>query len=343
MDNQPTGAASPSPSSPPTVLVTGATGFLGANLVAGLNALGYPVRALHRRTSRFDGLEGLEYEPVLGDLLDPASLRAAMEGVDWVFHAAAVADYWRTPPEILYRVNVEGTRHVMAIALESGVRRVVFTSSVAALGVPPDDRPLNEEATFNLPPHRFPYGHSKHLAEQIVQVFVTRGLEAVIVNPAVIIGPRDHHFISGSLIRAVYRRQVPVAPPGGTNYVAVEDVVAGHLAAIQRGRPGERYILAGENLTYREMFRIVAEVVGVPPPRWTLPRPLVGPLALAVDLLNRVWPGHLPIDGNQIRLSGRFLYFDGSKARQELGLGPPTPFREAVRAAFQWYREHGDL
>ncbi|HID89848.1 MAG TPA: NAD-dependent epimerase/dehydratase family protein, partial [Anaerolineae bacterium] len=158
-------------------LVTGSTGCVGANVVAALLRRGYEVRAMHRPTSRLDALEGLEVEQVVGDILDPPSLARAMEECDWVFHVAAVSDYWRTPPEVIYRVNVEGTRNVVEAALRAGVHRLIYTSSVGALGIPPEGRLLDESSVFNLPPHRFPYGHSKHLAEEVVREAVAEGLD----------------------------------------------------------------------------------------------------------------------------------------------------------------------
>jgi dihydroflavonol-4-reductase len=327
-------------------LVTGSTGFVGANLVEGLVAARHQVRALHRSSSRLDALAGLSYEPAIGDVLDLASLEDVMGGVDWVFHVAAVADYWRQGGTTqLYQVNVEGTRHVLAAALASGVRRVVFTSSAAALGMPPEQTgaSLDESATFDLPPSRFPYGHSKHLAEEVVREFVARGLDAVIVNPTVILGPKDLNFISGSIIREVYRRRVRAVPPGCINYVDVSDVVAGQIAAAERGRMGERYLLGGHNLTHREALQVIAQVVGVPPPRLRLPLALIGPLALLVDLFNRVWPGEALADGNQVRLMKHTFLFDSSKARRELALGSPVPFQTSVERTFQWYKENGYL
>jgi dihydroflavonol-4-reductase len=331
-------------------LVTGSTGFVGANLVEALGAAGHAVRALQRPSSRLDALAGLTYEPAIGDVLDPSSLRAAMDGVDWVFHVAAVADYWRQGGTArLYRVNVGGTRNVLEAALAADVRRVVFTSSAASLGIPPENnerniaQPVDESATFNLSPTLSPYGHSKHLAEQVVQASVNRGLEAVIVNPTVILGPRDLNLISGSLVVAVYRRQVRVVPPGGVNYVDVSDVVAGQIAAAERGRVGERYILGAHNLTHQQVAVTLAQVVGVPPPRLHLPWTLMDPLAVAVDLFNRIWPGEPLVDGNQVRLMKNRLFFDSSKAQQELNLGPPIPFRTSVERTFQWYRANNYL
>ncbi len=327
-------------------LVTGSTGFVGANLVEGLSAAGHRVRALHRANSRLEALAELDYESAIGDVLDPPSLAAAMKGVEWVFHVAGVADYWRQGgTERLYRVNVEGTRCVLEAALAAGVRRVVLTSSAAALGVPANGNGavLNEAATFNLPPTRAPYGHSKHLAEQLAREFAACGLEVVIVNPTVILGPKDLNLISGSLICEVYRRRVPVIPPGGVNYVDVADVVAGHIAAAERGRSGERYILGAHNLTHREALHVISQVVGVSPPRWSIHYKLVEALAVSVDLFNRFWPGEPLSDGNQVRLMKHTLFFDDTKARRELELGPPTPFELSVERTFRWYRENGYL
>jgi len=327
------------------VLVTGSTGFVGANLVEGLAIAGHEVRAMHRPSSRLDALAGLTYESVIGDVLDPNSLSSAMENVDWVFHAAAVADYWRQGGTArLYQVNVGGTRHVLEAALACGVRRVMFTSSAATLGAPATrDGLLDESASFNLPPARSPYGHSKLLAEEMIHEFLGRGLEVVTLNPTVILGPRDLNMISGSLILAVYRRRVPAIPPGGVNYIDVADVVAGHIAAAERGQPGERYILGAHNLTHQQAVTQIAQAIGVPPPRLKVPSPLIDPLAVAVDLFNRLWPGEPLTDGNQVRLMRHTLFYDGSKAQRELRLGSPTPFAASVERTFRWYRENGYL
>jgi len=324
------------------VLVTGANGFLGSNLVAALAARGDAVRALHRSTSDLRALAGLTYEDATGDVLDEASLCSAMTGCEIVFHVAAVADYWRMPVERLYRVNVEGTRDVIRAAVAAGVRRVVLTSSVAALGIPPKGKLLDEQSQFNLPPHRFPYGHSKAQAEIVAREEAGDALELVIVNPAVILGPRDLHFISGSIIKEVYQRRVPICPPGGTNYISVDSVVAGELAAAEKGRPGQRYILGGVNLPHAEAFMTVARLLEVPfvcrrVPGWLLP-----PLAVLVDLYNRLGLGPRLVDGNQVRLSGQEIYVDNSLARRELDL-PPTDFEATVLATFRWYRQEGLL
>lgn len=324
-------------------LVTGGTGFVGANLVAALNERGVAALVLHRESSSQKALEGLDYDSVLGDILDePEALARCMEGCDWVFHVAAVADYWRQGKEWLYKVNVEGTRRVLEGARLAGVQRVVFTSSLAAMGMPQPGQLLTEANEFNLEPAQFPYGHSKHLAELEVQRAVEQGVEAVIVNPSIVLGARDVNQISGSIIVEVARGLVRFLPPGGANYVAVEDVAAGHIAAAEKGRTGERYILGGENLTSAEMVALVAEVVGRPAPRVRLPAWFLPPAAWAVRGARAILGNRVPMDENQVRLLARYVYADSQKAIAELGL-PQTPVRTAVQRAYNWYNRNGVL
>jgi dihydroflavonol-4-reductase len=323
-------------------LVTGATGCVGANVVAALLTRSYDVRAMRRATSSLDALDGLHPEIVVGDILDPPSLQAALRGCELVFHVAAVSDYWRTPAERIYEVNVKGTRHVLAAALEAGVERVVYTSSVGALGVPKPGHLLDESDTFNLAPRRFPYGHSKHLAEEAVREAIALGLDAVIVNPAAVIGARDVHFIGGSLLREVRRGLSWFAPPGGLNWVEARTLGLGHVLAAENGRTGERYILGGENVSHHEALTTVAQVVGGRRPLGTLPRSALDLAALLVDAFNALWPGTPRLSGEQTRMSGVEICCDCSKARRELGF-PETPFRVGVERAYAWYIAHGDL
>lgn len=323
------------------VFITGGTGFVGANLVAGLNARGVTPRVLHRPTSSQQALAGLAYESVLGDVLDPAAkLAEAMAGCDWVFHVAAVADYWRQQPDWIYRVNVDGTQNVLLAARLAGVQRVVFTSSLAALGVPAPGEMLTESSLFNVPSQVWPYGHSKHLAEQAVRKAVDAGISAVIVNPSIVLGPRDVNQISGSIIVEAARGLAKINLPGGTNYVAVQDVVAGHIAAAEKGRPGERYILGQANLPHAQAVATICEVLGKRPPRLNLPRWSLPAAALGVRAARFVLGNRVPFDENQVRMLGVFIYADTTKAVQQLDL-PQTPFRQTVMEAADWYRRHG--
>ncbi|MCJ7512037.1 MAG: NAD-dependent epimerase/dehydratase family protein [Anaerolineales bacterium] len=320
---------------PETVLVTGATGFIGAALCRALLAQGHSVQAFHRPTSDRRSLDGLDVVHHLGDILRPETLAPAMRGVDWVFHLAAEAAYWRNPDQVI-ETAVQGTQNVVLAARAAGVRRVVMTSSLAALGVPSGAGWLDEQHTFNLPPGRFPYGFAKHQSEQEA-LRIAEGLpEVVIVNPSAVFGPGDRKPISGSLIIEAARGLGFVYVDGGWNVVHIDDVIRGHLAAAQLGRAGERYLLGGENLTHRETLEIIAQVVGRRPPWLRLPGWSVPPLAALIDGLRSVVT--LPMDGNQLRLSRHRLFCDLSKSRRELGMPEPIPFRQAVHDFWDWYR-----
>jgi len=324
------------------VLVTGGTGFVGSQIVAALVRRGDTVRVLRRASSSLVVLDGLEIEHFLGDVLEPEAVARAVTGCDLVFHAAAVASYWRAQREQVYRVNVEGTRIVMAACLAAGVPRVVHTSSVAAIGIPRDGRPADETAAFDAVSATFVYADSKHRAEAVVLQAVARGLPAVIVNPGAVYGAGDHNLISGSMVLEFARRSVPLVPAGGLCVADVDAVVQGHLVAAERGRVGERYILGGENLTYLEIATDICAVVGRRPPRATVPAWTLPPAALAVDALNRLHIGPPVVSGEQIRMAGLNVFYDSAKAVRELSY-PLLPFRRAVETAYRWYREHGYL
>ncbi|MGH2627033.1 MAG: NAD-dependent epimerase/dehydratase family protein [Anaerolineales bacterium] len=325
---------------PETVLVTGATGLLGSALCRSLIALGHPVRALHRPTSSLILIEGLPVTRISGDVLQPETLPLAVEGAEWVFHAAAEAAHWRRPADLI-RTAVDGTRNVLEAARRAGVRRAVLTSSLAAMGVPGRGGLLDETSEFNLPPDRFPYGYAKRQSEIEALWIGASGLPVVIVNPGAILGPGDLHRIGGSLVIEMARGWARVWTDGGANYVHIDDVVRGHMAAMQRGLPGERYILGGENLTHREAFAILSQITGRPPPRIRIPGALIEPAATAVDLLGPLF--RLPIDGNLLRLSRYFFFCDTTKSRRDLDLPPPRPFRQAAQEAYDWYRAQGVL
>ena len=321
-------------------LVTGATGFIGSALCRALAAEGYRLRALHRTTSSLLPLEGLPVERALGDIRQPETLAAACRGVDIVFHAAAESAYWRNPRQVI-PAAVEGTRNVVQAALSAGVRRLVLTSSLAAMGLPNPGELLTEAHTFDLPPQAFPYGYAKYQAEREALRLAGDRLEVVIVNPCVVLGAGDVHQISGSLVIEAARGRTFLWMDGGINVVHIDDVAAGHLAALRRGRPGERYLLAGENLSHRQVFTTLAEIVARRPPWFKLPHAAVTPVAALIDGLRRFVP--LPVNGDQLRHASHYLWCDPTKARHELGLAQPLPFRQAAQEAFDWYCQQGVL
>ncbi len=321
-------------------LVTGGTGFVGSHVARSLAAEGHTVRVLHRPASKLTALDGMEFEHALGDILDAESLRAACDGCDWVFHVAAVADYWRSSPQAIIQANVEGTRTVLNAARESGVRRVVFTSSAAAIGLRQDGKPAGENAMFNRSPAQFPYGYSKALAEVACREAVAAGQDIVIVNPVVVIGPGDLNRISGELILSVAQLgpAIPV-PPGGVAMTDVRDIARWHVRAAERGICGERYILGTVNTPHADLLAMIADVVNVPRPGFPVPAfalPIMGAL---VDWARSLG---LPIkaDGTQIRLSGKEVYFSFDKAWEAFG-PPEVTLRQSIQDASDWYAAHG--
>lgn len=321
-------------------LVTGGTGFLGAHIVRMLVERGHEVRVLRRSSSRTDLIADLPVEHAFGDVTDADSVRKAAQGCAWVFHTAAVADYWRAQRAKMYQVNVDGTRNVLNAAQAAGVERVIFTSSAAAVGLRADGQPSDESVPFNLLPERFPYGHSKFLAEQEVAKAVQAGLSVVTLNPSVIFGPGDLNLISGSMIAEPARGLVPpFYPAGAVTAIDVRDVAAAHLAAAERGQSGERYILGAWDATYRELFTLICQIVGARAPKLPLPKALATPLSALINALSRLGL-KLPVDGNQIWLSARRMLFDSSKARAVFG-APQISLRQSLEDTYQWYVQHG--
>lgn len=321
-------------------LVTGGTGFVGSHVARVLVKAGHEVRVLHRASSRLDALAGVAFESALGDLTDRDALRAACNGCDWVFHVAAVADYWRADLVRMFEANVEGTRNVLRAARAAGVRRVVFTSSAGAIGMRRDGTPASETDDFNLSPRRFPYGYSKALAEGVALAEVRKGQDVVIVNPVVVMGPGDLNMISGNFVTRIkqFGALVPV-PSGGVAVIDVRDVARMQLAAAEHGRTGERYILGAANYAYRDYFAMIADVVGAPHPSLTVPDALLGLAAGAIDALRLVGI-ETPVDANQTRLGSRNLFFDYSKAWRELG-EPQVPMRQSLEDTYRWYVANG--
>lgn len=331
------------------ILVTGATGFIGSRLCRALLDDGHEVRALHRAESPLNVLAGLPVELALGDILDPPSLDPCVEGVHAVIHCAGELGprASRLTQEAVVNSHVIGTRNVAQASLRCGVDRLLYTSSAAALGVPGfpsagETTPLMTEShRWNYDSRLWPYGYAKHMAEQELLRAVRAGLDGVIVNPSVVIGAGDLHQASNAFIVHIALRGLPVAIPGGVNVVHIGDVLQGHLAALERGRTGERYILAGENLSIPRLLTLTAELAGRKPPRVTVPVWAARAGSSLLNLSPRILG--LPLTGSLLRLAGRFFFYDSSKSRNELGLGQPIPFQRAASESLTWYAENGYL
>jgi len=322
-------------------LVTGGTGFVGANVVRELLAQGRAVRVLARPGSDRRAIAGLGVEIVEGDLLDPASLRRAVKGVNSVFHVAADYRLWARHPEELHRVNVGGTRAVLEAAGEAGVSRVVYTSTVGALGIPGDGTPGTEATPVSLRDMVGPYKASKFLAEQVALGFAHQGLPVVVVNPSAPVGPWDvKPTPTGRMVVDFLEGKMVATLDTGLNLVHVQDVARGHLLAAERGKIGEKYILGNRNLSLAEIGALLSEIAGIRPPRVRIPYWVAWSAALSMEAVARVTgaPPRVPLTA--VRMAKKRMYFDPAKAVRELGL-PQTDVRDALRDAAEWFRAHG--
>ncbi len=317
------------------ILVTGATGFVGSHLVKELLARGHSVRILRRTTSPLRMIEGLPVETIIGDVTERDSVQQAVKGCQVVFHVAGHISFWSGNNALQTKINVQGTRHVVEAALAAGtVERLIHTSSIAAIGIP--DGIGDETLAYNWWPHHINYCNSKYLAEQEVQRGVKLGLNAVIVNPATIFGPGDLNLNAGAIVLQMKKGRIPFFIPGGCCTCDVADVVAGHIGAWEKGRTGERYILGGENLTWKEIMLQVAEVIGVKPPQRKIPTRLFSLMGHGSDIISHFTKKE-PTLSRESTLMAQFLYyFSSEKAKRELGYRF-IPFRESAKRTHDWY------
>lgn len=327
-----------------SVFVSGGSGFVGSAVIRRLLSEGFRVRALIREGSRCEGFDPAGVEIVSGDLRDAGAVRRAMQGARYAFHVAADYRLWVPDPATMIAINVEGTRNVMQAALAAGVERIVHTSSVATLaldeagGVSDETRPAIEDDAIGL------YKKTKLRAERLVEAMVAQqALPAVIVNPSTPVGPCDvKPTPTGKIIVEAASGRMPAYVDTGLNLVHVDDVAAGHLAALRHGRIGERYVLGGENVGLREMLGVIAGIVGRPAPRIALPRPLIYPLALAAEAFAAV-TGRTPfVTRDGLRMARHRMFFSSEKARRELGYRA-RPYGDGLAEAIAWFRVAGML
>jgi dihydroflavonol-4-reductase len=326
------------------ILVTGASGFLGSAVVRHLLKAGHNVRALVRSTSSRINLADLRAEIVEGDLRDVESLIRAMAGIRFVFHVAADYRLWARNPQEIVRTNVEGTRNLMTAALRAGVERIVYTSSVATLKTRPDGKASDETFRLEVQSAVGAYKYSKVVAERLVETMAAeQKLAAIIVNPSTPIGPGDvRPTPTGRIIVEAAAGRMPAYIDTGLNLVHVDDVAAGHLAALQKGRIGERYILGGQDVLLGDMLREIARQAGCTPPRLRLPRQLIFPIAYGAEAVAH-FTGREPfVTTTGLRLAKDRMFFTSAKAERELDYRA-RPYSEAVADAIAWFRQHGYL
>jgi dihydroflavonol-4-reductase len=322
-------------------LVTGGTGFIGANVARELVEAGDTVRVLARPGSDRRALADVPVEFVEGDLLDPASLRRAVRGVQTVYHVAADYRLWTADPATLYRTNVDGTRAVLEAAGDAGVSRIVHTSSVGALGIPKDGRPGTEDTPVTLADMVGAYKRSKFLGEQVALELARRGLPVVIVNPSAPVGPWDvKPTPTGQMIVDFIRGRMIATVDTGLNVVHVRDVARGHLLAAERGKPGERYILGHRDLPLAEIFGILADLTGRRPPRFRVPYALAWVGAACCEGVARLTRRPPAVPLTAVRMARKRMYFSSARAVRELGL-PQTDVRVALADAVAWFDAHG--
>jgi dihydroflavonol-4-reductase len=316
-------------------LVTGGNGFLGSAVVRLLAARGDSLRLTRRRRSRLENVKDVEHEAVQCDVLDRAAVRRALKGVDRVFHLAGLVSMRPEDDQRLFDVNVGGTRIVLEECLRAGVERVVYTSSVGAIGPAEEGGATDERQVFTAGRLGIPYINSKHEAEVEAFRLAAKGLPVVVVNPAYVLGRGDVYARATSIVRRFLLGRIPAYVPGALNVVDVQDVAHGHLLADERGAVGERYILGNRNYTLDRLWADLSRVSGVEPPALRLSAGVAMRLAQAAEAASR---GRAPITVQEVRLSSQWWTYRNTKAKRELAWRP-SPHEETIEATVAWYRD----
>ena len=324
------------------ILVTGASGFVGSAVVRALLERGEVVRVLMRPASDRQNIADLDVDVVEGDLLQPGSLKDAVQGCTGLYHVAADYRLWTRDPAAMFRANVDGSCAIISAAAKAGVERIVYTSSVAVLGIVPGDNG-DEDTPVTYADMIGVYKRSKYCAEEAVRAVIDEtGAPVVIVNPSTPIGPRDvKPTPTGRMIVEAACGKMPAFVDTGLNVVHVDDVAAGHLLAFDKGEVGQRYILGGENMSLKQILVEIAELVGRKPPSICLPHNLILPIAAMAELWTRLSGGDEPfatIDG--VRMAKKKMYFSSAKAMRDLGYAP-RPAKQALADAVRWFTDNG--
>jgi dihydroflavonol-4-reductase len=324
------------------VFLTGATGFVGHHVARALAADGAQLRLLARKTSTLSHLEGIPADIIQGDLADPDPLAPALDGCDAVVHVAADYRLWIPDPAPMYRANVDGTRALLRLAREAGVRRFVHTSSVATLPFGHEGRVLDEGAQASLKDMLGHYKRSKFLAEQEALAAAKAGQDVIILNPSAPVGPMDAKPTpTGRIFVDFLNGRFPAYVDTGLNLVDVHEVARAHVSALTHGRAGERYILGGENLTLKRILDILSELSGIPAPTLRIPLALAAAYALGEELIRGRLLGRMPrATLDEVRMGSKKMWVSSARAQEELGFRA-LPVRPALAGAVAWYREQG--
>ncbi len=323
-------------------LVTGATGFIGSRLARKLLEKGADLRVLVRKNSNLENISDLPVDVVCGDLTKPETLLPALEGCEALFHVAAEYKLWVPKPETIYRTNVDGTVNIMKAALKKGIKRIVYTSSVATLGTNPDGTPADENTPVTIKDMIGHYKRSKYIAEEKVKEMVKKaGLPAIIVNPSTPIGPGDiKPTPTGRIIIEAASGRMPAYVDTGLNIVHVDDVADGHILAFEKGKIGERYILGGENLSLRQLLEKIAHLTGRPAPKIKISPNIVLPIAYVAELIAKITKKEPFITVDGVLMSKKKMFFSIRKAKKELGYNP-RPVDEAIKDSIDWFKQKG--
>ena len=324
------------------VFLTGATGFVGHHVAHALAAQGADLRLLVRKSSNLQNLEGIRGETVLGDLLDPESLRSGLEGCDALMHVAADYRLWIRDPKSMYRANVDGTRELLRMARETGVKRVVYTSSVATMHFRTDGLVINEDTPVSLKDMVGHYKRSKFLAEQEALKAAQSGQQVILLNPTTPIGPYDWKPTpTGRIFVDFLNRKFPAYVDTGLNLVDVTEVARTHVAALTVGKPGKRYILGGENLTLKQILDKMAAITGLPSPTTKIPFAVAATYAFFEEWITGRIRGKEPrATLEEVRMGRKKMFASSAHAQQELDFRI-VPVYPAMRAAIDWFRANG--
>lgn len=322
--------------------VTGATGFLGSHVARALSEQSADLRLLVRPTSNLTNVTGLKADTVTGDLRDPASLEKAMAGCDTVFHVAADYRLWVRDPQEMYRSNVDGTRAILEAARKNGVKRIVHTSSVATMGFTCTTHPADEDSPVSLADMIGPYKRSKFMSEQMALEAGRSGMHVVVVNPTTPVGEQDvKPTPTGRIVVDFLKRKFPAYVETGLNLVDVRECAHGHIQALEKGRPGERYILGGENLTLKQILDKLGEITGLPSPKVKLPYTF----AYLTGFVDENFTGRLlkrepRATVDTVRMGKKMMFASSRKAARELGW-KVLPVENALQRAVDWFRANG--